>query len=487
MIILRFNMITKNLPLLIILAMYVLLTLPFLSSSPLIWFDEGLLSETAWHLAQEGTFIQPLRTGYLEYEEFSTHPNYLFFIALAASFKLLGLGIIQARLVSVISGFLLLIFMYSIIKKIINEKTALCATLLLACNPLFILSARMVRQEMMITFFGFLAVSFAILSYKQKNFYAFFAGFFAACAILVHLNGLFIILAVLGIFAIKKQWKEIMYFILGGGILSIPYLIFILFHWEVFITQFFGQWAYRLPSGGSSILFNIFHEPMRWVKGITAPLSIIVGVVSAVLLLPKIKKFKEWYIAVGILILCFACIDYHKYYGYLLLLLPYFCVFSAGLYGFWMKKNKAIALLMLSLILILYCGVVEYKIWRDHNAEYDQYCTSIQQEIDTTKIILADARFWFCFHNGNLREIMGPIWIQEYSGKSFNDIFKEENITYVIIDPVTYDTIHSAGIFFPIPSEYALFIESCTKIADLFNEYYTPSHTHNHMTSIYLC
>jgi 4-amino-4-deoxy-L-arabinose transferase-like glycosyltransferase len=478
---------TKKLSLLLILGIYLLLTLPFLSSSPLIWFDEGLLSETGWHLANKGTFIQPLRTGYLGYEEFSTHPNYLFFIALAASFKFLGLGIIQARLVSVISGFLLLIFMYVIIKKIINEKTALCAMLLLACNPLFILSARMVRQEMMITFFGFLAIGLAILSYKQKNTYAFFAGFFAACAVLVHLNGLFIILAVLGIYTIKKQWKEIGYFVIGGVILSIPYAIFIFIHWEVFITQFFGQWAYRLPSEGSNILFNIVHEPLRWVKGITAPLSIIIGVVSAVLLLPNIKKFREWYVSLGILILCFTCVDYHKYYGYLLLLLPYFCILSAIVLTKLFQKKKAISILVLVCILITYIGIIEYKIWRDHDADYDEYCASIQKEINTTRIILADARLWFCFPNGNLREIMSPLWIQEYSGKSFNDIFKEEKITYIIIDPITYDIIHSKGIFFSIPGEYAPFIESCKKIGEVFNEYYTPSNSNNQNTIIYMC
>jgi hypothetical protein len=82
---------------------------------------------------------------------------------------------------------------------------------------------------------------------------------------------------------------------------------------------------------------------------------------------------------------------------------------------------------------------------------------------------------------------MSPLWIQEYSGKSFNDIFKEEKITYIIIDPITYDIIHSKGIFFSIPGEYAPFIESCKKIGEVFNEYYTPSNSNNQNTIIYMC
>ena len=441
-------------------AIYLLLTIPFLSTSPLIWADEGLLSEISWHLVKDGVFAQPLWAGYLGFEHFSVHPNYLYFLFLAFSFKILGVGIFQARLVSVLSGLFLMIFFYLFVEKMWRKKEAQIATILLFLNPLFILSARIVRQEMVTALFAFLAISFAILGLKKNRNNIFLAGIFAGLTILAHLNGVFVSFAVLvllfmkKIFVRKREWNVIGYFILGITIALLPYLIFITIHWDIFFLQFSNMWSYRLPTGGAIILRNLLYEPQRWLKGITTPLSLAIGIIAFLYFLPKIKKLQEIYIPLVVMILCYAFFDYHKYYGYFLLILPLFCLLSGRLFAKYIsyKNTRVIALIALLLISVGYVGVEEYKVWRDLRSDYTAYCNKIKEIIDKPGVILGDNLYWFCFPDGNLRDIIIPqVWLHDKEGKSSQEIFAFQYISYVILDSALNIVLHQNKAVFKVP------------------------------------
>jgi 4-amino-4-deoxy-L-arabinose transferase-like glycosyltransferase len=527
----KINMYLKNNRILLILLLgYVLLTIPFLSVSPPTWFDEGLLSEVAWHLVEEGKFAQPLWSGYLDYETFSTHPNYLYYFFLAISFKLFGLGVFQARLVSVISGFFLITFLHYFVRRVWSNRMANITTILLVLNPLFILSARIARQEMLTTLFSFLCVGLLILGIKEKkSLLTFVAGIFGTLTILTHLNGLFICFAGLMLIVINdlflakkrtsimewKTWKSSFYFLAGIGISIIPFALFVLLHLDIFIYQFFELWSYRLPSSSSRIITNIITEPLRWTKGITTPLSICVGVLGFIYCLPKLlsqksQKKREGYLSIyvilTIIILCFTLFDYHKYYGYLLIVLPLFCILSGAMFTDIIKRRKTqiFAIVILFLLLLSYVGVVQYKVWRDRNTDYQGYCDQVKKVIDEKKaidensmtkkdrsinesIILADALFWFCFPEGNLRSIVTFIWIHQYSGATYGDIFNEQNIEYVILDPAMYIGFHQDALQFDVEEEYLETIEECTIIGEIDNNYYTKAKTDYHITTIYQC
>lgn len=481
--------------LLLCLGIYCLLAFFFLGSSPLIWYDEGLLSDVSWYFVKEGVFAQPLWTGYLGYGEFSTHPNYLYFSFLALSFKIFGHGIFQARLVSAVSGLLLVLVFYIFLRELWSKKFATIATLLLIFNPLFILSSRIVRQEMLVTLLGFLAMSFVILGYKrQEKWRHFIGGFFAALTILVHVNGFFVSFAtLLLLFIKKKEWSDVLYYLGGIIIPLVPYFVFLFLNKEIFIEQFSGLVSYRIPFSFSSIFANIVGEPFRWIKGITTPLSLSVGILSFLFLIPKWKKFMDFYILLVILILSFAISDHYKYYGYLVILLPLFSILSAFFFMTYFQKptSSRVALFTLIFVLIANFSVIEYKLLRDYSSDYQSYCHNIKEIMgtDEKEIILGDALYWFCFPNGNLRGIIEQVWIHEVTEKSFSEIFKEQNITYILLDPATAIAIQShKGGLFPIPEEYFKTIEEMCKIkGKAIDDYYTKTSTPLQDTIIYEC
>ncbi len=456
----------------IICILYILLTIPFLVSSPLIWYDEGLLSEVSWHFANEGSFKQPVWTGYLDYEEFSTHPNYGYFLILALFFKLFGLGIIQARLVSVIAGFLLLTTVYHMTKQMTTKRTAVIAALVLAINPLFILSARMVRQEMMLTLFGFLAFSLIVLGCKEQNKkkvrYFLFSGVIAAYAILVHLNGIFITLALCCVILSCRCWKGFFYFIIGLIIGISPYILFLLLNWEIFSTQFFGIWSYRLP-GQEGIVTNIALEVMRWKKGITAPISVIFGIFAFIWMFPQIKKWKFLYIPLIILIACFTLFDYHKYYGYLLLLLPFFSIMVAIMINGKLQKEKTQKIVFFILLIFLISNVlfIEFKIMRDSQHDYQQYCNSLKEFVDGKEVTLVDPSVFFCFPDGNVRDFIAQIWLKEHTGRSYKDIIAQQGVNYIVLDPITEAVVQRNGGLFKADASYYEAIIGCKKIGEI--------------------
>lgn len=484
----------KNSTLVILIGIYCFLAFPFLGKSPLIWYDEGLLGEISWHFVEHDTFAQPLWTGYLGFETFSTHPNYLYFLLLAFSFKIFGVGILQARLVSAFAGLFLVVIFYFFTKKIYGAKLATISTLLLVFNPLFILSARIVRYEIVVALFTFASLSCAILAFRErKNSFFLLSGFFAALTILTHFNGILISFAVLVLILInRKHWKGATYFLIGLLATMTPYLIFIFIKRSIFIEQFFSLVSYRLPFSFSNLISNILREPLRWTKGVTTPLSLVLGVISFVFCLPEFRRLKNIYVPLIVLILGFAVSDYYKYYGYLAILLPLFCLLSGFFFTKYAQKDKRalFALFLLAGVLIIYLGVIEFKIVRDHNSDYGKYCERVKSVIKPQNVVLGDAFFWFCFPDGNLRGIVEQTWIHKTTGKSFSDIFEMQKIKYVILDPgkkTVFDT-YLKGQLFPIPKDYSETIyQKCKQIGTVSDAFYTQADKGINTTFIYEC
>jgi hypothetical protein len=142
------------------------------------------------------------------------------------------------------------------------------------------------------------------------------------------------------------------------------------------------------------------------------------------------------------------------------------------------------------LILFLYVGVVEWKIIQDTQYSYINYCQEIKQVIPETikeeKIILGDASLWFCFPDGNLREIMTQIKIKDILGFSFKETLQWQNITYIVLDPGTQSGLFENKLIrgdprgsFGDTNGYIEAINSCTQIAEVTEPYnrYTTTRT----------
>ncbi|MFA6888678.1 MAG: glycosyltransferase family 39 protein [Candidatus Woesearchaeota archaeon] len=483
------NFLKENSALLCAFLIYFCLTIPFLSSSPLIWNDEGAYSEPAWNIVKYGYPIQQMWTGYVGYDSFSTHPNYLFFLSLAFMFKVFGAGIISGRMLSVVSGFLLMILIYFITKEIMGKRKGIIAVYILLFNPLFILFARMIRPEMLTTLLCFLGLFLVIKGLNNNNnLFFILSGFCGALAGLVHINGFFFLGAIFIFIVFKKNLKYIFYFLIGASLVIIPYVAFLLFFWKLFLLQFLGLFSYRVPFSIWSILENITTEPARWLIGKTVPISLWPGVIASIILIPKMKKVLIIYIPLICMLSYFILFDQSKYYGYLILVLPFFSIlFGMFIVNLTKRSRKWIPILFLLFILLSGFSIITFKIVRDSQVSYDAYCYELKKNIaDSEQVILGNPNLWFCFSNENLRSVSILIRIHEITEEPYSQIIKEQKIAYIILDPSMENFLKTGNKAFEVTDEYIEAITNqCPYVFDI-NAYTEPTED-NKKTKIYVC
>jgi len=238
------------LPLLILL--YLLATLPYLADFPLVETAQMGIAAPAYKLATQGIYGNDLYRGLYHAESRNYEYLPLYPLAVALSFKLLGLGVWQARLVSVWCGLLVLMLTYRLGKTAVNTPvgllaaTALCllaitvpgATTDLYPGRIPLLDfARVLRYDIMAPLW-LLAASHLFLLHSQFTIHNspftithLIIGFLIGLATLSHLYGAFI-LPVFGVLLIWqagwRAWRPFLLIIAGWSLTLLPWLIYIL-------------------------------------------------------------------------------------------------------------------------------------------------------------------------------------------------------------------------------------------------------------------
>lgn len=101
---------------------------------PAFWFDEGYKANAAQTLAERGVYGTYTVAGYVPFDPgISSGPVDIIFTAL--SFKLLGIGIVQARLVAVLFVLMALFSMYAITVDIYGRQAGLFVILIVWAMP----------------------------------------------------------------------------------------------------------------------------------------------------------------------------------------------------------------------------------------------------------------------------------------------------------------------------------------------------------------
>jgi 4-amino-4-deoxy-L-arabinose transferase-like glycosyltransferase len=118
-----------------------LLALPLLlwhlDTHPVPWFDEGFTTHAARMLTEQGVYgTYNVQDGYVHFDSgVSTGPAVV--LAIAVSFKVLGHGMWQARLVNVIFGLVLLWSCFALMRRLYGTTFGLLAVLILLAWPNF--------------------------------------------------------------------------------------------------------------------------------------------------------------------------------------------------------------------------------------------------------------------------------------------------------------------------------------------------------------
>ena len=425
------NFLFQNKEIIILLLAYALLYSFNLNKFPVINGDENWFINPAYDLAMFGKMGTSMTYGSYNLANFTYWQPPVFILLMAASFKLFGFGIIQARMVSVGLGFLTVLFTYLLGLKLYNKKIGILASLLLMLNPLFFMISRNARMEIAVACFMVIALYCTFLALKESKLgYYFAAAFFATLAFLSHPNGVIAILSVFLIILAEKidfkslkmlklniSFSELFVLIAGIIIPLIPYSLYISLDFEAFKGQFMGN----IAMSPSNPLNNIFAEPTRYVNlfwwltqynGIFLTffvfLPVLVLTVMGFYYLVRGRKFsgKFLFIVLMVNIGVLAVLVNHKYFIYLGIIIPYLSILMALTLKdkIHLKLNKKGILSGFTIILWLMlimgnCIFLTSFLEKTKNYDYMEIEYEVQKYIPPGSVVVGDHNYWIALHD----------------------------------------------------------------------------------------
>lgn len=197
----------------------------------------------------------------------------LFIQAQSLIFRTLGLGVLPARLASIVAGSLLLALVALHARRGlgfgVNLVLAVLAAILL--NPIFFAAFKVARPEMLVALFGFASV----IATEQASRavrpvpWSMVAGLLAGCAMLAHLNGAIFVGAGFLMLLVRRRIPAAAIFALTAMLALTPYGIDIARHWDAFQVQFHGSMAGTLTKfSPATPLLNLLNEHKRLFRSL---------------------------------------------------------------------------------------------------------------------------------------------------------------------------------------------------------------------------
>ena len=200
-------------------------------------YDEGNLIDVPYQLAFHGHFgSATLDNGGDQTHYFHVHPP-VYYLCLAAVFKIFGYGIMQARLFSMVLAFLSIV-VFSLILHEIKIKNINLYLLGILSTPLFFVLAKTIRPEMMMVLL--FTISFWLLirwKNKQKTIELIVGGIVTSLMMMTHMFGLPIVFLWLYLLIRKKNWKHLSLYMFALVLPTVPYILWIIKSWDAFTLQ----------------------------------------------------------------------------------------------------------------------------------------------------------------------------------------------------------------------------------------------------------
>jgi len=192
-----------------------------------VHLDEPWLSDAALQFLKNGRFGFSIFGDLYGLDKDVGFGNIHLF-AEAMMFKLFGFGLYQARLVSFLSGLLLIWFTYLLGKKLYDRKTGIMSAVLFSLSGMFVDVSHFARQEMMLALFMAASLYLYLLAKEKRSMILYFiTGLLLALSLDVHPNGvaMIVFIRVLFLWEYKsKVFKEkSFWFILCGLFLGVIY------------------------------------------------------------------------------------------------------------------------------------------------------------------------------------------------------------------------------------------------------------------------
>lgn len=207
--------------------------------------DEPWLAEHSYFLSRDGYVHSNFFRGIDRNDEYIVVYHRLFIQAQSRLFQLLGLGLLPARLVSILAGTLLLILvaLYARRRLGFGADATLAAVLGLLLIPQYFVAFKIARPEMLVALFGF--ASFACIEpispRPRSLLWAAAGGALAGGAMLAHLYGAIFVAAGFIALLARRRFPEGAAFALAALAVLTPYALDVARHRALFDVQFRGR------------------------------------------------------------------------------------------------------------------------------------------------------------------------------------------------------------------------------------------------------
>ena len=429
--------------------------------------SEGWFSDIAYHLNWKliGWMAKDIPFGV----SWSDGIGKLYFFIHFIFYKLFGVGLFQARLVTFVSGVFLLIYLYRWTRSHINTETALITTLLLSASTSFYLPLTNARYDVilcLLSFCSFYLISSAI-NY-QKNNYFLYAGFICAIAVDICYRGIVIVIAVYlyhCFFFERKTFIKRSMLLLTGSFIAFIYW-FSVNVVPIGLSDFIN---YRVPSSEGSSLY-LLSEIDKLIshlsKGSRGKIFFTwIELIYLAGLLIIFYKYRSKYSGVTKLIIAWVVavavamtfIDNAAHAPYLLMYSPpIYILCGIGLQELFLHKKK-LAYFILTLAAIIGLSgqgarFIKYYYYSHIEKSYDLngYYQKLRSRVDLNESIIGATNHWYGFpdtqyYGGHfyLHRVISVLNELELAADYNNDyerakgllnVFKKRKIRYLIAD-----------------------------------------------------
>lgn len=179
-----------------------------ITESPPFGFDEGWTFHLATNISRTGQSLTQFSPGTLEHSSVIS-VGYTLLYALAAWFKLFGIGILQARLMMVLYMFGFVIISFTLLRRLYGNTIALSSLAILSTFPPFYTFGKEIIGEVPVLFFFILSLLCLHLAFgnpKRKLFWLIIAGVSAGLCIATKPMALILVL-ILFLGALIAYWR----------------------------------------------------------------------------------------------------------------------------------------------------------------------------------------------------------------------------------------------------------------------------------------
>jgi hypothetical protein len=449
-----------------VLALFLGISLRHLDSVPQVYEDEPWQASVGYKLETQGVFGSDLFAGFYGMEQryygfMPLHP-----LLLAADFKLLGAGLVQARVETVTLSALTLVLTFALGARLFNAAVGALAVAILVLVRWTGLTyvqltgipvvdfARIARYDPLVPVLGLLALH-VYLSARARGGRRLYlaAGFLAGLAGLAHVYGLFwvptlLLLGVLDGHAQKAPW-----ILLGAVAPWLPYAAFVLTD----LPDWLGQTAiyasrvellnplwyldnlvqeyHRYGPGLGTFGLDWLTRPGFWFLLVALPISLIALARRAVRRDPAARAIV---VPALLMPLLFALLITLKLVNYTLIEMPLFALAVAwGVHALWTARARLrplLAAVMAAVVLEGGFALAQLERSAADSTPYPTFVGEVRQSIPSGARVLGLHSYWLGLQDFDYRSFLVPLdWAD--LGQPLDAALTQVDPDVVLLDP----------------------------------------------------